>query len=652
MQLKWLPKTQEIFFAGLMNGYNIYRAEAVSTGGGEKLTEYVQLNSNTITCWTEQKLLQEVGQDSTLSIVSMFVGMAKDFDKVQAKKTPAEAVEQAKAKDFVSLVGLFASVSRNKVAEGIGLYFVDTHADPTKKYVYKIEIPEYDQFTSYQLIFPTEKKEVEKVVGVTAELTSGAIHLSWYNNNNRNYPYYNIYRSTKKNKGFVKLNNVPYMGNLGNAVLEKNISTYIDSFPEFDQTYFYQIIGVNSFEQEGGKSEIVEITAYYLLNTRPRIVETTSPDNESINLSWEVAPEDEPYITKFTLKRARRGEGPYQKVHKGFLNKKTLSFEDIAPFGGPNYYAVCAYGSANDSICSLLKAHLLVDSIPPAPPVITSGECDTNGIVTIKWQIPTDEYIAGYRVFKTYYKKKEPIRITKSHILDSIYIDTINVREPYNKIYYRIAALDASMNASAPSEYFEVEIPDMNPPANGYLKTYEMTKDGIFLTWEKSPAYDLKYMYLMRKSKFDFEFQPILKLSGDSLEIRSYLDTATKTKVTYEYAMMSEDEAGLSSGLSNIFTVRQTHKEKVIGVTNLEAFVSRENQMIKLVWVFPKRASGFKIYRAEDGGELKTYQFAPGDKREYYDKWVKPNTTYTYLMMAEMPGGFKSGFSQKIEVKY
>ena len=651
LMIKLIPSSPQVFFAGFKNGYNIYRAEAIkTTDGGEKLTEYVKVNSELLKFWPKEKLKAEIEKDSNLMAAALFIGGADEIINRPVQNNPKQSIEQSKADEFLNLLGNFTVIVNNHVAEAMGVFYIDKTIDPSKKYVYKIEIPEHKQLTSYKIIFPLKSFEKEKVLGFTGNLEKGAALLKWYNNGNKTFPYYNIYRSTNKDKGYVKLNIMPYIGRVGNGVRNNIVTSYVDSFPQFDKTYFYKVVGVNAFEEEGINSEPIEIKAFYLLQNFPVITNSTAPDNKSITITWNMDKKDVPFVKGYKVKYATKGDGPYTNLNNELITN--TSYTDSRSKGSSNYYIVCAFGASGDSTCSFLKSHLLVDTIPPLAPIMAYGVCDTNGIVTIKWKKNQEPDMLGYRVFKTYYEKTEPNRITKGSVADTVFRDTININQPYNKIFYRAAALDNHFNPSPPSAYIEVKIPDKIPPINGYFKKYSVGMNGVNLQWNKSNAYDLKRMYLLRKGKMDTHFHPILVLSGDSLNMNTYTDTSTKSNEKYAYVLQSEDESGLKSSYTTPIVAEQINKEKVKYVTNLQTFVSKENKMIKLTWDFPYRAIGFKIYRAKNNENITTYEFVAGDKREFYDKWLTPNTSYKYLIVAELEGGFTSGFSKEISVEY
>ncbi len=653
LRLKWFPATADIFFEGFKKGYNIYRAEAVKTpSGGEKLGAYTKVNTQEIKYWSYDEFEKEYAKDTSIIVAEIFVSGADEIVNRKVQSTPGEAADQQRQDDMLYFIGLVAAVGDNKVAEAIGLYYVDETAVKGKKYIYKIELIGESAFTSYHFVNGLKEKPSPKIMGLVPKLFPKAVHLSWYNNKQKDYPYYNIYRSTKKNNGYTKLNDIPYTGSVENNITP-NYTFYVDSIPEYDKTYYYKIYGVNFFAEEGGFSEPVEVKAMYLLESSPQIVSTTEmPGTSDIELEWRVEAEDESYIKGYSVFRAAKGSGPYLKVNDKMISNKNLTYFDKSSKSSANYYVVTAYGASGDSVNSIMKAHLLLDSIPPAQPVFVSGKCDTNGIVSLVWEMNTEPDLVGYRIFSTYDTTRDALRVIPGDTLVSEFTDTVDLKRQQHVIYYRIFALDNHYNPSLPSVYFAVKLPDMIAPLSGFLETYSVGVNGVTLKWVNSASTDLAKMHLMRKSGVAFEYKTIFTTSGDSLSIGTYTDTTTKSGQTYSYVVMAEDEAGLKSVQSKVFKIRQFHKEKKKPITNLGGVVNADNKLIKLTWEYASNAKGFTIYRAKGNEPLATYKHVAGKAREFYDKNIKPNTTYTYLMIGELKGGYSSGYSERIEVKY
>lgn len=653
MMLKWIPRSDAGFIAGNENGYNIFRAEVQKTAdGGEKLGVFEKLNSETLKMWADSKWELEVTKDSTLSIAGLFIKGAKEFLDRPVPKTVKEAYDQNQGNEFYHLLGSFSVLSNNGIANALGMFFTDKTVQEGQKYMYKVAVNGTDAYDSYLLIHSVKKKTTKKVLNLQLSLEPSFIRVSWFNDMNKDYPYFNIYRSTKKNGKFERLNNRPFVGAIGEANFTDKTTFYRDSILEYNKTYYYKIVGVDAFVEEGTPSDIVEIDAKYLLQHQPMIAKMNTLDDTDIEINWTFNKEERVYLEGFNVFRAPSGNGPFVRVNEKTISSNGTTFIDKSDKGSSNYYVISAKGSAGDSAQSIVASHLLLDSIPPVEPIGLIGKCDTSGIVTLSWTANTEEDLRGYRIFKTYRKDLDPDRVFPLDTNVTEITDTIDLKMPYNSIYYRVHALDNHFNASIPTDYFEVKIPDNKKPSNGYLKDYSVGMDGISVEWENSTAYDLEKMHLLRKADTDFDFKRILTMSGDSLLITKYKDTNTVSFTNYEYLVVAEDESGLMSERSKAYKIKQLDKRKVIGITDLKAFVSKENRMVKLTWTFPSTAEGFRIYRGRNGESLRTHKFVDGKEREYYDKELKPNSEYIYLIVGELRGGYKSGYSKKVEVTY
>ena len=652
LMFKWLPANQDIFFVGAENGYHLSRAEVVITKEGkEQLGDFVLLHRGSIRPWTEATIKERMKTDSTLVTAAILLTDSLKTANRPVSKNGADALQQAEADQFLAFWRTFAVLEKNSNAEAMGLYYADNTINEQKKYVYKLEMVNHPEFTKHVIIFPVVNYQMEKVLGVKAELDPKTVTVSWNLGFENMYPYYNIYRSTKPDKNYKKLNKRPYIGMSGNAVVNTARVAFTDSFPSFNQTYYYKVIGVNAFEKEGIPCDPVKIVTHYIFKEAPRIDSFEVVNSNDVKLYWEVPEQDAKFIESFKIFRCKEGRGNYHLVSDKVISGKVHTFTDISSKGASNYYKVCAYAVGGDSICSLLKAVLLVDSIPPSTPIVVEGICDTLGVVRLKWNKPPEDDVLGYRVFRTYYKQNELDRVYAGHITDTIAVDTISLKEAYNKIYYRVSAIDQMANPSPLSEFFEVKIPDFKPPVNGFIKDYKVTIEGIKIDWVNSSAYDLNKMYLLRKEAHSPVYDTILVMKMDNL-LTQYLDKETASDTEYTYALLAQDENGLFSDLSRTFTIKQMDKRKITHPTDLQAIVSAPNQMIKLVWNYQENAPNFRIFRAYNNEPLGTYTFVKGNQREFYDKDLKPNSTYKYVIVAELSDGGISGYSNIVQVKY
>ena len=649
VMLKWLPSSYNLWMEGSRLGYTIQRTEVQVTNGKWKVVSAVTLTTEPIKPWSDERITKEAETNPDLTNAKVLIAGRIFQDNPQSGVNAAEIQSQ---KDYLHVMSLLANLLKNKSSEAMGLFYEDKTALLGKTYLYEVLLNSSKVVKASAVATIGTPSKMPSILGFDFKVVNKSVELYWLQPKYSGYFGYDIYRSISKNGTYEKVNKYPYIGELGITLDEKRMK-YIDSFPQMNQIYYYKIKGVNGFEQSSPFSEVLTVKAVTFIQFAPSITKASSKDNLRIDLEWEVNVVDKENVVSFSVWTAKTQNDVMKKLNDKPISPKTYTYTD-ARINKPtfNYYKVCSYGFTGDSACSMLKDGFLVDSFPPAKPIVISGICDSNGVVTLIWKKNKEEDMYGYRIFRTYYKHKEPIRITDSTYKDTLYIDKVDINSGWKKIYYGVVAIDEVFNASIQSTYFEVLLPDKVPPINAVFKDFKTNYSGITLTWIPSPSDDIKYQYVYKKSEFEFQWQKFVRLGGDSLKITSIRDTLTQTDVWYEYKLVAEDSSGLRSPEEQVIRIQQPEKDPFPQVSNIKAIASRPNKMIKLTWDFNKQAEGFKIMRSQNGKPVETYEFVKGSKREFYDNWLTTNTEYTYAIIAELPDGRESIMSVVIKVTY
>ena len=653
VQLKWLPSSYDVWIQGSMTGYTIERYEVKQIQGKWSMVKKDMLTAKPVMAWTDKQIEDVAQKNPDYSNAKVLIAGRLLRDNSGLTNNLDASLEVQNQKNYLHVMCLLSALLKNKSAEAMGLFYEDKTVQPGKIYLYRVVSNTTKKIGAETVVNMNAPAVLSDVMGFNYKTMNEKLELYWLQPKQSGYFAYNVYRSESRNGEFQKINTTPYLGEMG-LTLDSKRMKYIDSFPEMSKTYYYKVQGINGFEALSPFSQILSVKAISHLKTAPSFRKASSKDNATIQLEWTIDSLERDHVAFFSIWSASSPEGKLSKVNTKEISGKTYAYQDLR-INKPtyNYYKVCAHGEAGDSLCSLFKNAFLVDSIPPKQPFILSGICDTNGVVTIQWKKGKDSDLYGYRVFKTVQKHKEPNRITRSITTDTTYRDTIDIKSGYRKIYYCITAIDQVYNASEMSPYIEVKIPDKIAPAGAIFKNYVASYSGIKLDWIPSPSEDIKYQYLMRKSEFEFQWRPVLKIKGDSSFLRhSYKDTLTQTDIWYEYKLVSEDSAGLQSKNDKVLRIQQPEKDPFPIVTNVRAVMSRQNKMIKLSWDFNKEATGFKIMRGQNGKRVETYEFVNGRKREFYDTWLTPNTEYSYAIIAELPDGRTSVMSVVIKINY
>ncbi|MEU0412056.1 PA14 domain-containing protein [Streptomyces griseorubiginosus] len=205
--------------------------------------------------------------------------------------------------------------------------------------------------------------------------------------------------------------------------------------------------------------------------------------------------------------------------------------------GDAYYYEVRAHDKAgNESGGSADQLVTTVDRVAPGVPTVTSatGEVRPDGAGTgglkVGWDKVADA--AAYRVFRAASENGTYTAIGRTDQLS--YLDTSAAE---GKVYYyRVSAVDAAGNESAPSAPQRGKIWDNDPPPLVSGLKVTPTEYGFRLDWDKSPATDLQYYTVHRG-----------ELAGDEDEQVCYggvVDYVSPDETSYTYATLPDgDEA-------------------------------------------------------------------------------------------------------------
>jgi len=150
----------------------------------------------------------------------------------------------------------------------------------------------------------------------------------------------------------------------------------------------------------------------------------------------------------------------------------------------------------------------------------------------------------GYRVFRGNGRHEEFSQLTDKAIKQAFYDDHITLKTLTKKVFYKIVAVDQRQNQSGFSEVFEMERPDIVPPASPYIKKIISGDKGLVINWVKSASEDVDKQLLYRNIKGLKDWALIKNISADST---FYIDQTVEPGMTYRYLLLAVDKAGNES---------------------------------------------------------------------------------------------------------
>jgi fibronectin type 3 domain-containing protein len=216
------------------------------------------------------------------------------------------------------------------------------------------------------------------------------------------------------------------------------------------------------------------------------------------------------------------------------------------------------------------------------------------------------------------------------------------------KAYYAVSALDHRYNQSPLSPVCVLTKPDVIPPTSPVITGYEVSAEGITLSWVCSPEPDVKRHILYRKAH---DTPEIAFVSYDTLT--RYCDTAVAPQTLYRYYMEAVDSAGLHSPASPVVAVRSAARtDGVRTVDKLTVKTVKAKQCITLTWTHHiAGVKTFLIYRAVGDEMLTLWKSADGNALSITDDAPQMHKKHRYAIRPVLPDGSYGEMLSK-EVKY
>lgn len=651
--LRWAPSNNATFMLAKKYGYKLERAVTALDGKPLRTkavftTLGVFKPADSIT-WSKR-----VDKTNNYQVIAAHCALSKIYAPLPAQPNFGELMkrynEERNLHGFASMAADFDTTAANL----LGLRYVDTDVKPNATYLYLISalIPQAELQTIGSEVFVDAK--LDTIPPPPALYEYGAenhIRLDWYHMNyGRFYSAYYLERGDASGKNFKRLNPFPLVttANQTDAGLKMQM-TYIDSVPKDYVRYTYRLIGITPFADYSAPGPA--IVSYGRDRTPPATahsLDITDVNQQYLHLKWK---KDffEPDFAGFNVMRADKQEGPYYPINEKILNKNELSFLDKNPDAmNGSFYRIETVDTAGNRNWSLGMMGFLKDSIPPSRPLGLTGKSDSNGVVTLKWNLGPELDIKGYRVYFANQIDHEFTILTGDLYQDTVFIDTVNINRLTEQIYYQIAAADRHYNHSQRSAIIKVQLPDTVKPVKPMFKNILVTDTAVYISWIPSDSKDVMKHNIYRKvGNNQYE---LWKTITDK-SIKSITDNQVTIGEVYSYRIEAIDDAELSSG----FPMEVSGKVYDVGrrkpITNVNASWNKEKKTNVITWNYPASdAYHYVIYRSYNGSSFRAYKSAKGTENTFNDWDLLGSGTYTYAVIAIYKDGGSSGLSKSVVV--
>ena len=660
--VRWIVTDATLLRASLYQGYllhkQIRRPDPARKFGF--LYETVE-DSIVVKPWSKEKLADYLANnpapDSSVLVAAQLL-----YGDTQ----PDGELSKQEALDNMLAFGLQAADQSALAAEVLGLRYVDREVARDGWYVYTVTMPTdsvttWNETGQYVVQVDNTYDGPSGIIDFAALEGEFVVNLVLSRENEDNYSQYFFERAPLGTDDWQPLHEGPIVFEVSRE-LDDRVSTFMfsDSLERLYEPYRYRTRGQNAFQEY---SPWAELTARARDRTPPpvaHILPLEMPDDETVRVSWETAvTRTAPDLAGFYLKMGHLSSVEDQPIVTELIPADRSSFDfrrPGVPFTNDSsyFFQVAAVDTAGNISSSFPLGLRVVDSIPPLPPTGLSGNIDTNGVMTLVWLPSPERDAAGYQVYFANDTAATFSQVTVEDLVYNVFRDTLPLNTLNEAIYYRVSAFDRSYNNSEWSEIVRVERPDVVPPTAAVLLLPKPSGAGVELNWTPSSSSDKVAYAVLRRDPAD-ESGRFAVVDSLPATLATYVDTTADYEVAYDYALVTVDDAGLSSTPSNTQTGRRIFTADVGGVGELTVALEGEGEGARpqVRWTYEKPEEDllaeadhrFMLYRAKSDGQLTRYKQLRSKEPRYLDQAVEPGTTYRYAVMVVYSNGKKSGLS-------
>lgn len=631
VELRWIPDNKTILKLSFQNGFAIERADS-GTNRFENKGNVKAFNQST---W-EQLIEKETDSTSKsnleLAMEFLFANSSSEKNEINLEKGIAELNEQKSKEDMVYAIFVLTAIKDAKVAEALGLGFIDKTVQEGKIYTYRISLSAKSALYKIEnglvhikaSINPNKYKNEVFVYAGDQKLT-----FAW-----TIIPQISGYFVEKKAEGetnFKPLNKTPFYDAKGEGYDGPINGTFKDDSLVNYKWYQYRFYGLTSF---GEKVLFAEVKGM------PK--DLTPPDAPILKLPKQINPKEAEVawdmygnlidVKGFIVARSNKDSGDFTILHPTILNSNTRKYIDKGfNINENNYYVVYALDTAGNISSSYPAFLTLIDSTPPAKPEIVSSIVDSLGVVKLKIKLGKEKDLKGYRIYKANSAEHE-LSVVKEFFkkdkfdttsIQTVFYDTIGLNSLTSKIFYRIKALDFNYNQSVFSEMAIVKRPDTIPPVTPVFTNVIVKEKQVELYFAPSESIDVKEQVIYRKTAIAADWDILLRLAPAQ---KQAIDTNLTSGTTYYYTIRAMDESNLYSDYAHTVYGKPFDSGIRPPVTNVTTGL--QDKKVVLKWDYPplKKEVFFVIYKKNTKGELQ--QYARITEKTFTDKNTGKENVY------------------------
>jgi uncharacterized protein len=394
---------------------------------------------------------------------------------------------------------------------------------------------------------------------------------------------------------------------------------FLDDSVKDNQTYFYRVAGIDFFGNETRSTGYLPVRIKDLTPPSAPVKLQKRIQKLNVWLTWQNTEEKE--LAGFNVYRSQNDSSGFVKINPQLVPPGSALFLDNVPHTGGYYYYVTATDSAGNEGRSGKIFADVADLFPPEPPTGLIAKADT-GKIRLCWKANRETDLAGYMIYRTINTDdlKKYTLLNAEAITDTFFVDVLpkNIK---NRMVYRVAAIDTSLNKGKYSEPVSVTMPDVLPPAQPFIKNVTEKDHNLVVEWIPNVEPDLYGYEIFRATgKVTRTFEKINE-GILSANVDRFTDRNAEPDSVYYYVLVALDSSANRSVQSHWFSGTVARQAQDGNLSSIIVFKAKmQKNSVKLLWKTNNAGSfvGYAIYRDEDGFVSKLAGLFPGTS--YTDK--------------------------------
>ncbi|MBD3367376.1 MAG: S8 family serine peptidase [Candidatus Eisenbacteria bacterium] len=455
-------------------------------------------------------------------------------------------------------------------------------------------------------------------LAATAGSGDGEIDLDWDDNTEGDLDHYVVERAD--NAGFS-----------GSTTFNVGVSDYADSGLTPGETYHYRVYAVDAGSNQSDPSSSTASAAGDAAPAAPTgLVAMTGGIDGEVDLDWDDNTEAD--LDHYVVERA---DNPAFSGSVTF-NVGASEYADSGLVPGQTYhYRVYAVDTgANQSDPSSAASASAADLPPAAPTGLVATAGDADGEIDLDWDDNTDADFDHYVL-----ERADNVGFSGSTTIDvgaSEYFDTGLIRGQL--YYYRVYAVDAGSNQSAPSVSDNAYAADYPPAIPTGVTASSGTQHGeIDVDWNDNTEPDLDDYLLERADNASFTGSTFFSVGASE-----FADAGLTPGQTYYYRVYAVDN-GSNQSLASAYDSAAAADPAPAAPTGLVAVSGTDEGDIDLDWDDNVEADldHYVLERADNPSFTGSTTFNVGVS-EFADAGLTPSQTYHYRVYAVDTGSNQS----------